>query len=153
MDSFGDSLDDKPVRYSLMADTLNNMEKDDDDYDLNGHLDGVWETEPMAKPQTWLRVKNEVTLPAYCNPPNPCPVGYTEDQECQTDFENTATFSREYQAAQECMCDNEHMFDCPAKEAGDDSLEPNLTAMLAREFQINKYKSFMAKKSDKVNIN
>lgn len=22
-------------------------------------------------------VKTESTLPAYCNPPNPCPVGYT----------------------------------------------------------------------------
>lgn len=28
----------------------------------------------VAKPQ----VKSDATLPAYCNPPNPCPVGYTE---------------------------------------------------------------------------
>lgn len=51
-------------------------------------------------------------LPAYCNPPNPCPVGYTADSGCLGDFENTAAFSRDYQAAQECMCDNEHMFVC-----------------------------------------
>lgn len=140
------------MRYSLMGEALNDMDKDDDDYDLNGNLDGVWESEPMAKPQSRPRFKNEVTLPAYCNPPNPCPVGYTEDQECQTDFENTSAFSRDYQAAQECMCDNEHMYDCPSKENGDDLLEPNLTAMLAREFQFNKYGGFMAKKSNKVNF-
>lgn len=32
---------------------------------------------------------------------------------CLEDFENTASFSRRYQAAQDCMCDTEHMFDCP----------------------------------------
>lgn len=64
----------------------------------------------VLKPQ----VKTDATLPAYCNPPNPCPVGYTEDQGCTNDFENTASFSREYQGAQDCMCDTEHMFECPA---------------------------------------
>ncbi len=29
------------------------------------------------------------------------------------DFENTAEFSREYQAGQNCLCDEEHMFSCP----------------------------------------
>lgn len=33
---------------------------------------------------------------------------------CIQQFENTAAFSREYQAAQKCMCDSEHMFDCPS---------------------------------------
>lgn len=28
------------------------------------------------------------------------------------DFENTAQFSKSYQASQECMCDSEHMFNC-----------------------------------------
>lgn len=58
------------------------------------------------------QIKSDATLPAYCNPPNPCPVGYAPANGCQTDFENTAAFSRDYQAAQECMCDNEHMFMC-----------------------------------------
>merc|ERR1712095_133546 len=40
-------------------------------------------------------------LPAYCDPPNPCPKGYR------------AEFSRKYQASQNCMCDSEHMFSCP----------------------------------------
>ncbi|KAJ8913420.1 hypothetical protein NQ315_017163 [Exocentrus adspersus] len=58
-------------------------------------------------------MKTDTTLPAYCNPPNPCPVGYTEEQGCITDFENSASYSRRYQAVQDCMCDTEHMFDCP----------------------------------------
>ncbi len=36
------------------------------------------------------------------------------DDGCIQHFENTAAFSREYQAAQKCMCDTEHMFDCPS---------------------------------------
>lgn len=32
---------------------------------------------------------------------------------CIENFENTASYSRRYQASQDCMCDTEHMFDCP----------------------------------------
>ncbi|XP_057657537.1 neuroendocrine protein 7B2 isoform X1 [Diorhabda carinulata] len=67
------------------------------------------------------RLKSETTLPAYCSPPNPCPVGYTATQGCIEDFENTATFSRRYQAAQDCMCDTEHMFECPDSNDMDDN--------------------------------
>ncbi|XP_066145482.1 neuroendocrine protein 7B2 [Euwallacea fornicatus] len=59
-------------------------------------------------------IKTDASLPAYCNPPNPCPVEYTEDQGCLENFENTAAFSRNYQGLQDCMCDTEHMFDCPS---------------------------------------
>lgn len=84
--------------------------------------------------------KSDNVLPAYCNPPNPCPIGYTSkqadldretfwnndpigdlltwyhsgDDGCLEEFENTAAFSRQYQIAQDCMCDTEHMFDCPS---------------------------------------
>ncbi|KAH8292243.1 hypothetical protein KR054_007554 [Drosophila jambulina] len=67
-------------------------------------------------------VKNDAGLPAYCNPPNPCPEGYdveTQGGSCITDFDNTATFSREFQAAQDCTCDNEHMFDCSDQDSAD----------------------------------
>lgn len=96
----------------------------------------------IAKPQ----VKTDATLPAYCNPPNPCPVGYTEDQGCTIDFENTASFSREYQAAQECMCDAEHMFECPAN-AGQDQAngQPQNFGFLARQFP-QEHKNLVAKK-------
>merc|ERR1711874_861584 len=40
-------------------------------------------------------------LPAYCDPPNPCPQGYTAEDGC-------------IEASQNCMCDSEHMFSCPS---------------------------------------
>ncbi|XP_030568132.1 uncharacterized protein LOC115767900 [Drosophila novamexicana] len=64
-------------------------------------------------------VKTDASLPAYCNPPNPCPEGYDMEQQagnCISDFDNTAIYSREFQAAQECTCDSEHMFDCADQE-------------------------------------
>lgn len=61
--------------------------------------------------------KGDNVLPAYCNPPNPCPIGHTKENGCVEEFENTAAFSREFQSAQDCMCDTEHMFDCPASSA------------------------------------
>ena len=36
-------------------------------------------------------------LPAYCDPPNPCPIGYTAEDGCIEMFENKADFSRKYQ--------------------------------------------------------
>lgn len=94
-----------------------------------------------------LKPKTDASLPAYCNPPNPCPIGFTEDQGCITQFENTAAFSRDYQAAQECMCDGEHMFDCPGPQ--DDNkpsrqMSSGLESFLARQFDEN---NFVAKKS------
>ena len=94
------------------------------------------------KPQ----VKTDATLPAYCNPPNPCPVGYTEDQGCTTDFENSASFSREYQEAQQCMCDSEHMFECSAKAQQDQSNGQQNFGFLAHQFQPQEHKNLVAKK-------
>lgn len=92
---------------------------------------------------TKQEIKTDASLPAYCNPPNPCPVGYNgkksqenhplegkrggffaEDQGCLADFENTSSFSRNYQSLQDCMCDTEHMFDCPraSNQLVDDSI-------------------------------
>lgn len=61
-------------------------------------------------------------LPAYCDPPNPCPPGYTSAEGCIDDFENTSDFSRNFQAQQKCICDTEHMFNCPA--SGNDQAPP-----------------------------
>lgn len=69
-----------------------------------------------VKPEILKAAKDEKTdntLPAYCTPPNPCPVGYSIENNCIVDFENTADFSRDYQSAQDCMCDREHMLSCP----------------------------------------
>merc|ERR1712010_409786 len=76
------------------------------------------DTEEIKKPEKDIgggkHVKGGV-LPAYCDPPNPCPKGYTAEDGCieVEEFDNEAEFSRNYQAAQSCMCDSEHMFSCP----------------------------------------
>lgn len=60
-------------------------------------------------------------LPAYCDPPNPCPLGYTAEDGCIEGFENTSEFSRRYQSTQNCICDTEHMFNCQSQTTGDAS--------------------------------
>ncbi|KAG1659994.1 Neuroendocrine protein 7B2 [Nymphon striatum] len=82
-------------------------------YVAGGAGEGSQHLKPDGSLKNPHEIKTEPVLPAYCNPPNPCPVGYTEADGCITDFANTASFSREFQSSQECMCDTEHMFDCP----------------------------------------
>merc|ERR1712203_667570 len=45
--------------------------------------------------------------------------GYTAEDGCieVEEFENEAEFSRNYQAAQSCMCDSEHTFTCPEENS------------------------------------
>ncbi|XP_039751693.1 neuroendocrine protein 7B2 isoform X2 [Pararge aegeria] len=85
-------------------------------YVTGGAGEGEQRLQPSGMVPNHQMVKTDAVLPAYCNPPNPCPVGYTEDQGCISDFENTAAFSREYQLSQSCMCDGEHMFSCPPEQ-------------------------------------
>jgi len=63
-----------------------------------------------------VEVKTDAILPAYCEPPNPCPPGMNAEDGCAEEFENTADFSRDYQNKQQCMCDEEHMFSCPQNQ-------------------------------------
>nr|CAD7195815.1 unnamed protein product [Timema douglasi] len=113
-----------------------------------GAGEGKQHLKPDGTVENQKEVKTDAALPAYCNPPNPCPVGYSADDGCLEQFENTAAFrysspmtslvltdssqlnyesfkklpnqiTREYQAAQECMCDTEHMFDCPVSSGRD----------------------------------
>ncbi|GFT67242.1 hypothetical protein NPIL_254292 [Nephila pilipes] len=74
-------------------------------------------------------VKTDALLPSYCTPVNPCPLGYVADDGCLEEFENTAAFSREYQQHQDCICDSEHMFDCPG------ATRENEIDTLARSFE------------------
>jgi hypothetical protein len=54
-------------------------------------------------------VKSDEDLPAYCDPPNPCPVGYLgEDCDARPFEEFTAAYSKSYQEQQNCMCDDDH---------------------------------------------
>lgn len=82
---------------------------------------GAGEAAKLKGLKSQAEVKTDAILPAYCNPPNPCPVGQTAEDGCIENFENTAAFSRAYQASQECMCDTEHMFDCQPPQEGDDA--------------------------------
>lgn len=102
---------------------------------------GAGEGPHRPKPQ----IKTDASLPAYCNPPNPCPVGYTEEQGCTADFENTAAFSRDFQASQDCMCDSEHMFNCGSADGEGEDTE--FKKYLARQFQKPlEHKNLVAKK-------
>ncbi|XP_026463468.1 uncharacterized protein LOC113366129 [Ctenocephalides felis] len=88
-------------------------------YVSGGAGEGQQRLKPDGSAMNHQQVKTD-NLPAYCNPPNPCPVGLTEEHGCTENFENTAAFSRDYQAAQQCMCDGEHMFRCPSSLDGDE---------------------------------
>nr|XP_012224462.1 PREDICTED: uncharacterized protein LOC105673421 [Linepithema humile] len=88
----------------------NNNDKSNDRHKIQSNLKGIKDE------------KTENPLPAYCTPPNPCPVGYTSENNCLTNFENTAAFSRDYQSAQDCMCDTEHMLECSNDSGNSNSL-------------------------------
>lgn len=175
-DSYIDPLpiNEMPSRLALIARASKDLEAEQLDYD--GLLDG--NPNPSLRDQEYLQhstlwghqyvsggggegprrlqpqIKTDATLPAYCNPPNPCPVGFTEKQGCQMDFENTAAFSRDYQAAQECMCDGEHMFDCPGQDQNDGTRQMNsdLESYLARQFHTGEHKNLVAKKFHPQNV-
>lgn len=89
-------------------------------YVTGGAGEGVQRLKPDGSERNVQVVKSDAVLPAYCNPPNPCPVGYSSDDGCLEDFVNTAAFSRDYQQDQDCMCDTEHMFDCPGSTKEDE---------------------------------
>ncbi|CAH8452468.1 unnamed protein product [Schistosoma haematobium] len=61
-------------------------------------------------------------LPAYCDPPNPCPLNYKSNDlptPCDQDIEDTIEFNRHWIIRKmqngECSCDNEHMDNCPVE--------------------------------------
>nr|CAD7571230.1 unnamed protein product [Timema californicum] len=198
-----------PLDYDPMVETGNNPSIRDQEYlqhsSLWGHqymTGGAGEGKQHLKPdgtvENQKEVKTDAALPAYCNPPNPCPVGYSADDGCLEQFENTAAFRysspmaslvmtdssqltydsfktlpdlikypyaepddlqkhvREYQAAQECMCDTEHMFDCPVSSGRDlqgsngapgSELTDSDINRIMEQFQVtDQHKSLVAKK-------
>lgn len=144
------TLENEQMDYDSLLDMNQNPSVRDQEYlqhsSLWGHQyvsGGAGEGPHRVEPQ----VKSDATLPAYCTPPNPCPVGYSEEQGCTTTFENTAAFSREYQAMQECMCDGEHMFECPQEpRESARQMEPDLESYLAHQYQTSEHKNLVAKK-------
>jgi hypothetical protein len=58
-----------------------------------------------------------------------------------------AGFSREYQSSQKCMCDSEHMFNCPGQDSdGNQQMETDLESFLASQFHTQEHKNLVAKK-------
>ncbi|KAL3227259.1 hypothetical protein MRX96_024225 [Rhipicephalus microplus] len=72
-------------------------------YVTGGAGEGFQRLKPDGIAKNVQVVKTDAVLPAYCNPPNPCPKGYTAEDGCLEKFENTAAYSRDYQAAQDCI--------------------------------------------------
>lgn len=74
----------------------------------------------MGKAPTPSGVKLD-QLPAYCDPPNPCPIGYSLESlptPCNEFIPNTKQFNRAWIVEKmrngECSCDEEHMEYCPS---------------------------------------
>jgi len=109
-------------------------------YITGGAGEGDQQLRPEDDFEHRQQIKSDNVLPAYCEPPNPCPVGYGPKDGCLEDFENSAEFSRNYQAQQQCLCDQEHMFNCPSKD--NDAYEQDLEDMLTK----NGHKGMIAKK-------
>merc|ERR1739838_1017120 len=68
----------------------------------------------MGTVQNKQEVKTDRFLPAYCDPPNPCPLGFSAEDGCDPAQREkfTADFSKLYQASQKCHCDREHNYGC-----------------------------------------
>ncbi|KAL0267537.1 UNVERIFIED_CONTAM: hypothetical protein PYX00_009782 [Menopon gallinae] len=143
-----------PVDFENLSDNPNPSLRDQEylqHSSLWGHqfvAGGAGEGKQRLKPDGSMRnqqqVKTDAALPAYCNPPNPCPVGFSAEDGCLEEFENTAAFSREYQASQDCMCDSEHLFDCPSKEIMDElSVEDQHKNLVAKKFHVKKDNPFL----------
>uniref|UniRef100_U5EY64 Neuroendocrine protein 7B2 n=1 Tax=Corethrella appendiculata TaxID=1370023 RepID=U5EY64_9DIPT len=166
-DSYIDPLpmNEMPAQLALMARASKDLEPEQDYDSFLDNNPSLRDQEYMQHSSLWghqyvsggagegpnrakAQVKTDASLPAYCNPPNPCPIGYTEEQGCTLDFENTAAFSREYQAQQECMCDGEHMFNCPgeSQNEGNSQMDTDLESFLARQFHTQEHKNLVAKK-------
>jgi len=114
---------------SLLEDLIEDLEQHQYP-DYQQYNDQVYDGEPAparalhqddlrAATRQGRQIKSSM-LPAYCDPPNPCPLGYTAQDGCIEDFENNSEFSQKYQASQNCMCDTEHMFACPQAKQQDD---------------------------------
>lgn len=111
-------------------------------YITGGAGEGLQQLKPEDDFEEREQVKSDNVLPAYCDPPNPCPVGKTSEDGCLEEFENSAEFSRNYQAQQQCLCDQEHMFNCPSKTTANE-YEQNLEDMLSKS---GLHKTMIAKK-------
>jgi hypothetical protein len=78
-------------------------------YVSGGAGEGKQHLQPDGSVDNKEEIKSDEDLPAYCDPPNPCPIGVVSDDCDPSPYEVfSAQFSREYQEQQNCMCDDDH---------------------------------------------
>lgn len=78
-------------------------------YVSGGAGEGKQHLKPDGHVDNKAEVKSDEDLPAYCDPPNPCPIGYVgDDCDPRPYSDYTAEFSKRYQEQQNCMCDDDH---------------------------------------------
>merc|ERR1712127_33824 len=120
-------------------------------YVQGGAGEGAQHLHPDGSALNTNEVKTDEELPAYCNPPNPCPIGY-HGEECDSRpyKEFTAEYSKYHQEIQDCMCDDDHN-DCSNhinKKSSDDYTK------YIKDLQLNKkderFSAVVAKKSPRM---
>lgn len=78
-------------------------------YVSGGAGEGKQHLSPDGKFDNKYETKSDEDLPAYCDPPNPCPINEIgDDCDPRPYKEFTAEFSKNYQDQQNCMCDEDH---------------------------------------------
>lgn len=101
--------------YALLGAQLQDENEDAEDESLPSFLTD------FIKDYTRIMETKTDKLSAYCDPPNPCPIGYDPDSlptPCDPHVIYSMEFNREWilnkQARGECDCDTEHMNTCPS---------------------------------------
>ncbi|CAF0741645.1 unnamed protein product [Didymodactylos carnosus] len=78
-------------------------------YVSGGAGEGTQHLSPSGVIPNHPEVKTDEQLPSYCDPPNPCPLGFeTNDCDSSSMQKFTAEYSRHYQSSQDCECDDDH---------------------------------------------
>lgn len=78
-------------------------------YVSGGAGEGKQHLKPDGAVENKEEIKSDEDLPAYCDPPNPCPIGVSSDDCDPRPFaEFSAEYSKMFQEQQNCMCDDDH---------------------------------------------
>jgi len=78
-------------------------------YVSGGAGEGRQHLSPSGQIPNHPEVKTDEELPSFCDPPNPCPLGFeADDCDASPMSQFTAEYSRLYQTEQDCQCDNDH---------------------------------------------
>jgi hypothetical protein len=120
-------------------------------YVSGGAGEGKQHLQPDGHMPNKEEVKSDEDLPAYCDPPNPCPVGYEgEDCDKRPYEEYTAEYSKNYQEQQNCMCDDDHNECNKAVRSKSNDKLADLLNNLQMSKSGEKYSAVVAKKSPRV---